>query len=246
MPLRRCHRPTGSALWQGRRAGAALGVTCLLLGGAGVVLGLYAPQARLWQSAGELRGVYVAEAPDPPVSTPQPPVPEPPPPAFHLPYMQPRPLEPEPPPEAEPMAAIELPPVQSHLLLGLPPQDFSAAPRPVAARRAPAPPPPQAQAPPPAAVGPFTPPAYRSAPRPPFPAAMRQSRVEGSVRLRIFLDAEGVPQRVEIIIGSGHSEFDSTAREWVLRHWRFKPARQGSTPVPATVVTSVQFTLSTS
>lgn len=247
MPPRRRYRhlPTGCALWQRRRAWAALGATCLLLGGVGGALGMLGLEARMWRGEGALSGVYVA-APDAAPSTapqPLPAVPEPAPPVLHLPLVPPQPLEAEPPPEPAPVAVAELLPVQSHLLLELPAQDFSAAPaRPVAVRRAR-----PAEAPSASAAAPegeFTPPAYRSAPRPPYPAAMRQSRVEGSVRLRIHLDAEGAPQRVEIISGSGHAEFDSTAREWVLRHWRFTPARRGGVPVPGSVVTSVQFVFS--
>ena len=126
----------------------------------------------------------------------------------------------------------------------------AAAPR--AERRAKPPAPRQATAPQAAAgqhaatpreEGSYTPPAYRSAPLPPYPAAMRQSRLEGSVRLRLFLDAEGRPERVELVQSSGHAEFDATAQAWVLRHWVFSPARQNERAVPSTVVTSVQFVL---
>lgn len=94
-----------------------------------------------------------------------------------------------------------------------------------------------------AAEGDYTPPAYRRAPKPPYPTAMRQSRLEGSVRLRINIDAEGVPQKVEVIASSGHVEFDSTAIAWVLRNWLFAPARRGGHAVPGLVVTSVRFVL---
>ena len=247
MPPRRRYRhlPTGGALWQRRRAWAALGATCLLLGGAGGALSMLGLEARLWRGEGTLSGVYMAAPDAAPTSAPQPlpSVPEPAPPALRLPLAPPQPLKPEPPAEPAPVAAAELLPVQSHLLLELPAQDFTAAPaRPATARRAlPAEPP---SAPAAAAEGDFTPPAYLHAPRPPYPAAMRQSRVEGSVRLRIHVDAEGAPQRVDIIAASGHAELDSTAREWVLRHWRFTPAHRGGAPVPASVVTSVQFVLS--
>ena len=89
----------------------------------------------------------------------------------------------------------------------------------------------------------FTPPAYKRAPKPPYPADMRSSRIEGSVRLRIHVDAEGRPQLVEVLAGSGHSEFDSLARAWVLEHWEFEPARRDGVAVPGRVVTSVHFVL---
>ena len=255
MPPRRRsrHLPPRGALWPRRRAWAALGITCLLLGGAGAALALFGPEARLWQGGSELGAYYVTEAQRRESDMP-PLVPQPLPPLHitpRLPTMQEQELAPES-VELSPMVEEPLPVVQSSLLIELPPQDLSSpAPmrksRPVVARQA-APASISAAAEQvaaaPAAEGEFTPPAYRSAPRPPYPAAMRQSRVEGSVRLRIYLDAEGAPQRVDIIAGSGHTEFDTTAREWVLSHWRFTPARQGGRPVPGSVVTSVQFVFS--
>lgn len=89
----------------------------------------------------------------------------------------------------------------------------------------------------------FTPPAYRIAPVPPYPASLRQSGVEGRVRLRIFLDAEGRPQRVVVVQSSGYAEFDSTAGDWVLRHWSFTPAQRGDKAVASTVVTQVCFVI---
>lgn len=89
----------------------------------------------------------------------------------------------------------------------------------------------------------FTPPAYRIAPVPPYPASMRQSGVEGRVRLRIFLDAQGRPQRVVVVQSSGYAEFDSTAGDWVLRHWSFTPAQRGDKAVASTVVTQVCFVI---
>lgn len=247
-PRRRSrHLPHGGALWQRRRAWAALSITCLLLGGAGAALALFGPEARLWQGSGELSAYYVAETQSR-ESELQPPVPQPPDPITpRLLPAQEQELTPEP-VELSPVVEAPLPVVQSTLLIELPPQDLSSPSpmrksRPVVARQAAAPAVDQVAAAP-AAEGEFTPPAYRSAPRPPYPAAMRQSRVEGSVRLRIYLDAEGAPQRVDIITGSGHTEFDTTAREWVLSHWRFTPARQGGRPVPGSVVTSVQFVFS--
>ena len=132
-----------------------------------------------------------------------------------------------------------------------PPRMPAAAPRPVV-KNAPRPAPPTASAAKaaPAAVsaapqqeGAYTPPSYRSAPKPPYPAALRQSRVQGSVKLRVFLDSRGDPLRVEVAESSGHAEFDSTAQRWVQQHWRFTPARRGDQPVPSTITTRVQFIL---
>ncbi len=89
----------------------------------------------------------------------------------------------------------------------------------------------------------FTPPSYRSAPPPPYPAALRQRGIEGTVRLRVSLDAAGIPLSVTILQSSGHSDFDSVAEDWVLHYWHFSPARKNGVPVPASVITSVRFTI---
>ena len=89
----------------------------------------------------------------------------------------------------------------------------------------------------------YTPPAYKSAPPPPYPASMRQSRVEGTVRLRIYLLTDGKPDHVEIVDSSGYAELDSEASSWVLKHWLFTPALRNHSPIPSTVLTRVRFVL---
>ncbi len=89
----------------------------------------------------------------------------------------------------------------------------------------------------------FTPPTYRSAPPPPYPAALRQSGIEGTVRLRVTLAPSGHPLSVTILQSSGHSQFDSSAKDWVLRHWLFYPAQKNGLPTTASIVTSVRFVL---
>ena len=91
--------------------------------------------------------------------------------------------------------------------------------------------------------GDYTPPAYQSAPLPPYPPAMRQRGVEGTSRLRIFLDARGTPRKVELAGSSGHGELDAVARSWVLEHWTFSPARRGAVAVASTVVVQVRFVI---
>lgn len=88
-----------------------------------------------------------------------------------------------------------------------------------------------------------TPPAYRSNPRPPYPAAMRQRRLTGSVGVRIHISAEGTPTAVDITAPSGHSDFDRTTQSWILQHWRFRPATADGAPIASSVKTRVDFTL---
>ncbi len=144
-----------------------------------------------------------------------------------------------------PEAVAELPPVNSDaapaaapLVLSLPAELTPARPAVAAARPvAPKRPPEQGEA------GAFTPASYRSTPQPPYPPALRSSRLAGEVALRIELDAEGVPLRVDVCRSSGQAAFDRCAREWVLAHWRFYPARRGELAVPSVVRSTVAFVL---
>lgn len=88
-----------------------------------------------------------------------------------------------------------------------------------------------------------SPPAYLSAPKPPYPAAMRQRRLQGCVGVRIAVSPLGTPTAVDITQPSGHAEFDSATRSWILRHWRFRPATAAGRAVASTVTTTVRFTL---
>ena len=53
---------------------------------------------------------------------------------------------------------------------------------------------------------------------------MRKRRITGSVGVRISVSPQGLPTAVDITRPSGHSEFDTSTRSWILRHWRFQPA----------------------
>lgn len=89
----------------------------------------------------------------------------------------------------------------------------------------------------------INPPAYKSAPPPPYPAEMRAERARGIVRVRIDVSPTGIPTAVHITSSSGHRLFDTTAKSWILRHWRFTPALRGGTPVASKVSTRVEFVL---
>ena len=67
---------------------------------------------------------------------------------------------------------------------------------------------------------------------------MRKRRITGSVGVRIAVSPQGLPTAVDITRPSGHSEFDTTTRSWILRHWRFQPAATA-----AVFTTTVHFRL---
>lgn len=86
-----------------------------------------------------------------------------------------------------------------------------------------------------------TPPAYRDAPKPPYPAALRARRIGGSVGVRIAVSAEGMPTEVTITAPSGYAELDRSTRRWILDRWRFRPAEADGRPVAAHVQTRIDY-----
>ncbi len=86
-------------------------------------------------------------------------------------------------------------------------------------------------------------PSYRSAPKPPFPPSLRSRQAEGTVRVRISVDASGKPTDVSIVNSSGHHELDSTARSWILSRWSFFPATENGHAIASRVTTKIEFTL---
>lgn len=229
-----------------RRVLHALGITCLLLGGGALLLTLHVLRTSV-ESLGDTGFAFREVAADAAQETPAPllppELPEPARQPLDLPEVQEYAVEqvvaPElhelPLPDSAPVP--ELPELSADFPLLQPPPARQARVAAASAR-------PAASAPAAAAsAGEYTPPAYRKNPKPPYPAAMRRSRREGIVRLRVSIDAAGLPRQVEVVGSSGYAEFDSAAREWVLRHWEFEPARRGGQAVPGLIVTSVQFVL---
>ncbi|MGN7839974.1 energy transducer TonB [Stenotrophomonas sp. 22385] len=84
---------------------------------------------------------------------------------------------------------------------------------------------------------------YRSAPPPDYPIAAIRAGEQGTVTLRVQVDAEGRPASVSIERSSGSRALDTAARQQVLRHWRFVPARVNGQPVPAVGLIPVSFSL---
>jgi protein TonB len=66
--------------------------------------------------------------------------------------------------------------------------------------------------------------AYLDAPEPSYPALAIRRGWEGTVLLRVRIDAEGRPREVQVERSSGHGVLDRHASAHVLRRWRFQPA----------------------
>jgi len=78
---------------------------------------------------------------------------------------------------------------------------------------------------------------------PPYPDLARRLGEQGTVRLRIALDAAGRVSVVTVQRSSGSERLDAAAVAWVQAHWRYHPATQGGKPVAASVLADVVFDL---
>lgn len=88
----------------------------------------------------------------------------------------------------------------------------------------------------------LTQPRYRYNPPPTYPRAARRQHHEGTVRLRVSVDAAGGVDDVEVIASSGSKLLDDAAQE-AVRHWRFEPGRRGETSVACRVHMPIHFRL---
>jgi protein TonB len=78
----------------------------------------------------------------------------------------------------------------------------------------------------------------RTTPR--YPYRARQRRIEGEVRVRFLVGADGAISRVSILAADPPEVFDRAVLE-AVRGWRFEPGVIDGEPVASWVVTSVLF-----
>lgn len=84
--------------------------------------------------------------------------------------------------------------------------------------------------------------AYRLNPAPDYPPIALRRGWEGTVRLRVTLDVQGHPSRVDLAASSGHPMLDESALA-AVRRWRFRPATRLGEAVVATVEVPIVFKL---
>ena len=77
---------------------------------------------------------------------------------------------------------------------------------------------------------------------PPYPKIARQRGWEGTVRLSVLVEKDGVPYRVGIQQSSGHRVLDNAAVKSV-KLWKFSPARSGELRFSSKIIIPIQFTL---
>ncbi len=86
--------------------------------------------------------------------------------------------------------------------------------------------------------------AYLKAPAPRYPTLARRSGMQGTVVLRVLVDAQGRPQEVSVERSSGYPLLDRAARLQVMRRWLFAPANVGGRDTAAWALVPVRFNLS--
>lgn len=83
---------------------------------------------------------------------------------------------------------------------------------------------------------------YLDNPAPVYPGLSRRMGEEGKVYLRVYVQADGRPGRIEVKTGSGSPRLDQAAEQAVWR-WKFIPAKRGNEAVGAWVVVPISFYL---
>jgi protein TonB len=84
--------------------------------------------------------------------------------------------------------------------------------------------------------------AYRATPLK-YPAQALHARLQGQVILKVLVDENGVPQEVAVEQSSGYTLLDRSAREQVLKSWKFEPAMVNGRAVRAWARVPVTFNL---
>ncbi|MDZ4348600.1 MAG: energy transducer TonB [Xanthomonadaceae bacterium] len=84
---------------------------------------------------------------------------------------------------------------------------------------------------------------YEHAPPPPYPRLALQRGWQGTVWLLVSVDPQGRPVAVDIHQGSGYALLDRSARQQVLKRWRFVPAMRAGQAVAAQGLVPIDFTI---
>ena len=188
---------------------------------------LWAMQSGLLRRAAEviLPVEIISEFIEPPAPKVEPPPPAP----------KPAPVKrtvtkaPTPPPAPRPMAIADptpAPNAPTGVLTPQPPAPPIDAP--VAETAAPASPPAAPPAPPSIQL-PSSDADYLQNPRPAYPAISKRLGEQGKVIVRVYIGADGLPQRAELSKSSGYDRLDQLSISTVMR-WKFVPGKRNGVP----------------
>lgn len=222
------------------------------------------------KAANQLQLAIVELPPEPAVSPPTPPPKPEPPPPMPKPVVQPvapvvappKVEEPKPQPEVKPLpppkpmrvartkpaAKPMAKPSESapHIAMnampaGLPGDTMPGLPSPNATETVPAPAP-TSSGDEKGIEGGFEPPAYCQCAMPKYPSDAKRQRQQGTVLLRLRLNARGQVEFVSVKDSSGYASLDSAATK-AVKNWLFQPARKNGSPVAHEVEVPVKFAL---
>ena len=78
--------------------------------------------------------------------------------------------------------------------------------------------------------------------RPQYPYRARQRRLEGRVKVRFLVQADGTTSQITILESEPAGVFDQAVQDAVAG-WRFEPGKLAGEPVAAWIVTPILFDL---
>jgi protein TonB len=78
---------------------------------------------------------------------------------------------------------------------------------------------------------------------PDYPPIAARLNEQGSVRLQLGIDEQGIITDASVITSSGYEALDRAAIAWVKAHWRYAPATRDGVPIPASTSAVVTFRL---
>jgi protein TonB len=74
-----------------------------------------------------------------------------------------------------------------------------------------------------------------------YPSASLRACEQGSVAVRVTIGTDGRVKACEIVQSTGFSRLDDKTCEVAMRRWRYNPAKEGNTPVEATITQRVRW-----
>jgi periplasmic protein TonB len=78
---------------------------------------------------------------------------------------------------------------------------------------------------------------------PPYPPIARRIGAEGVVTLRLTVGTDGRVSAAEIVTSAGRDDLDQAARDWIIAHWRYRPALRSGNPAAAQLLAKVTYSL---
>lgn len=78
---------------------------------------------------------------------------------------------------------------------------------------------------------------------PPYPPLAIRLSEEGSVRLHLTISAQGYVMDAAVVRSSGYEDLDLAARNWIMAHWRYRPAMRGGAATASAADIQVRFDL---